>query len=128
MPKKGGRSHSKRTTLKDKFKIIRKVKEHNRKKRKEAKKLGKKKPSLLKDPGIPNNYPYRDQVVQEMKFEQARILAQEAERKEANKLKRAVRKLYIARIRARVTCVIVKNVQVCPVHACAVFIVFSANL
>jgi len=91
MPKQGGRSASKRLKLKDKFKIIRKVKEHNRKKRKEAKKAGKKKPSLLKDPGIPSNYPYREQVVKEMAFEKDRILATEAARKEALKQKRIVR-------------------------------------
>ena len=93
MPKKSKGSKSKRQTLKDKHKIIRKVKEHNRKKRREAKKHDKKKPSLLKDPGIPNNFPYREQVVKEFKFEQQRIQAVEAAKKDARKQRKAARQV-----------------------------------
>ena len=38
MPKKSTKSKSKRTTLKQKYKLIKKVKEHHRKKRKEENK------------------------------------------------------------------------------------------
>ena len=41
MPKKSSGSKSKRMTLRQKHKIIRKVKEHHKKKKKELKKLGK---------------------------------------------------------------------------------------
>ena len=54
MPKKSTKSKSKRTTLKQKYKVIRKVKEHHKKKRKEEnrlKRLGIKKKGP-KDPGI----------------------------------------------------------------------------
>jgi hypothetical protein len=93
MPKKSKGSNSKRVSLKDKHKVIKKVKDHNRKKRKEAKKLGKRKPSLLKDPGIPNNFPYREQVVKEFKFEQQRIQATEAAKKDARKERRRARQV-----------------------------------
>eukprot|EP00892_Ulva_mutabilis_P007479 jgi/Ulvmu1/5102/UM021_0119.1 len=88
MPKKSKKSLSKRVKLKDKFKVIRKVKEHNRKQRKEAKKQGTRKQSVLRDPGIPANFPYRDKVVKEFQFEQQRILSQAAARKEESKRKR----------------------------------------
>jgi len=55
-------SKSKRVSLKKKYKVIRKVKEHNRKKAKEAKKhklSGKNK--VEKDPSIPNNWPFKEQ-------------------------------------------------------------------
>lgn len=95
MPKKSKKSKSKRVSLKDKHKVIKKVKEHHRKQRKEARKAGagKKKPSLLKDPGVPANFPYRDQVVKELKFEHDRIQAAEAAKREARKARRAARKV-----------------------------------
>lgn len=88
MPKKSKKSLSKRVKLKDKFKVIRKVKEHNRKQRKQAKQNSKQKPSVLRDPGIPANFPYREQVVKELQFEHQRILAQAAARKQGAKRKR----------------------------------------
>jgi len=88
MPKKSKKSLSKRVKLKDKFKVIRKVKEHNRKQRKDAKQQGKRKQSVLRDPGIPANYPYRDQVVKELQFEHQRIVTQATVRKEEAKRKR----------------------------------------
>jgi FtsZ-interacting cell division protein ZipA len=89
MPKKSRKSLSKRVKLKDKFKIARKVKEHHKKVRKEAKNSEKRKPNILKDPGVPTNYPYREQVMKELQFEHQRILAQRAEKKEAAKRRRA---------------------------------------
>lgn len=62
MPKKSRKSKSRRETLKHKYKVIKKVKEHHRKLRKEAKKNGtvNKGP---KDPGIPNAWPFRDDLL-----------------------------------------------------------------
>jgi nuclear GTP-binding protein len=96
MPKKSRKSLSKRVKLKDKFKIARKVKEHHKKQRKEAKKLEKKKPSVLKDPGIPANYPYREQVIKELQFEHQRIVAQRAEKRKAASERRQVCRLSLA--------------------------------
>ena len=62
MVKKKGKS--KRLSLKQKYKVERKVKEHNRKKRKEEKHdkkglPGGKTKQWRKDPGIPNSWPFK---------------------------------------------------------------------
>ena len=53
MPKKSKKSKSKRVSLHQKYKILKKVREHNRKKAKDLKKRGGK-AKVPKDPGIPN--------------------------------------------------------------------------
>lgn len=71
MPKKSSGSKSKRTTLKQKYKLIKKVKEHHKKKRREEsrkKRLGIK-PKAPKDPGIPHQWPYKDELMKEIDFE-----------------------------------------------------------
>lgn len=80
---------SKRVKLKDHFKVIRKVSAHNAKERRVARKAGAKKPSLLKDPGIPSSLPYREEFLKEMTFEKDRIAAKDVARKEALKLARS---------------------------------------
>lgn len=56
------KSKSKRISLRQKHKVLRKVKEHHRKKRKEAKKEGRNhKKKVDKDPGIPNEWPFKEQ-------------------------------------------------------------------
>ncbi|KAJ1394990.1 P-loop containing nucleoside triphosphate hydrolase [Sesbania bispinosa] len=89
MVKKSKKSKSKRVSLKKKYKIIRKVKEHNRKKAKEAKKLalsGKKK--VEKDPGIPNDWPFKEQELKALEARRARAI-QELEQKKADRKERA---------------------------------------
>jgi nuclear GTP-binding protein len=71
--------------LKKKYKIIRKVKEHNKKKTKEAKKLllsGKKK--VEKDPGIPNDWPFKEQELKLLEARRERAI-QELEQKKKRK-------------------------------------------
>ena len=61
MVKKKGKS--KRTSLKDKYKIERRVVQKHRKDRKEAKKNpGKFNNKSKKDPGIPNSWPFKEEV------------------------------------------------------------------
>lgn len=55
---------SKRLSLKDKYKIQKKMKEHHRKVRKEARKNPNKRKKLAKDPGVPNLFPYKDVLIQ----------------------------------------------------------------
>ena len=66
MPK--SRKQSKRTSLKDKYKIKRRVAEHHRKARRAAKKMGKwgTKKKLSKDPGIPNLWPFKEQLLKQI--------------------------------------------------------------
>ncbi|CAJ2673594.1 guanine nucleotide-binding protein-like NSN1 isoform X2 [Trifolium pratense] len=89
MVKKSKKSKSKRVPLKKKYKILRKVKEHNKKKTKEAKKLlqsGKKK--VEKDPGIPNDWPFKEQELKALEARRERAI-QELEQKKADRKERA---------------------------------------
>lgn len=94
MPLKSKKSKSKRCTLRQKYKAIRKCKEHHKKIAKEAKKTGrsggvaKRKKALLKDPGIPKQWPFKEQMVQEMQQKRLAILAEEQRRKEDRKAAR----------------------------------------
>ena len=84
--KRSKKSKSKRTTLKQKYKVLRKVKEHHRKKRKEMKKKGLK-PREPKDPGIPNSWPFKQELIQELQVQHERDLAREAARKEEQRMR-----------------------------------------
>ena len=84
MAKKSSKSRSKRVTLHQKYKVLKKIKEHHKKKAKELrKKGGRVKPP--KDPGIPNSWPFKEQLVKELEFERARVEAAKLARKEAAK-------------------------------------------
>ncbi|KAG2489950.1 hypothetical protein HYH03_011581 [Edaphochlamys debaryana] len=90
MPKKSTKSKSKRMTLKQKYKILRKVKEHHRKVRKEERKASKsgKKKKAVKDPGLPSQWPYKEELVKEFAFLRAKALADEKRKKDERKLSR----------------------------------------
>ena len=90
---------SKRTSMKDKYKIQRKVKEHHRKARRQARRNLKSGSSGLRkksDPGIPNLFPFKKQLLKQMEAQKQRMeerkLAAEAKRRED----RAKRKAGIA--------------------------------
>ncbi|XP_051142070.1 guanine nucleotide-binding protein-like NSN1 isoform X1 [Andrographis paniculata] len=94
MVKKSKKSKSKRVSLKKKYKIIRKVKEHHKKKAKEAKKLGlNKKPKVEKDPGIPNDWPFKEQELKALEARRQRALDEREEKKAARKERAQKRKL-----------------------------------
>jgi len=66
------------------------VKEHNRKKTKEAKKLqlsGKKK--VEKDPGIPNDWPFKEQELKALEARRAKAI-EELEQKKAERKERVI--------------------------------------
>jgi len=74
---------SKRLTCHKKYKIARKVREHNRKERKEAKKGGNSKfKQAKKDPGVPN-CPFKEEVLQEA--ERRKKAAEEMKEKQKRK-------------------------------------------
>lgn len=94
MVKKSKKSKSKRVPLKKKHKIIRKVKEHHRKKRKEAKRLGLHwKPKVEKDPGIPNDWPFKEQELKALEERRSRALEELEQKKAARKERAKKRKL-----------------------------------
>eukprot|EP00252_Welwitschia_mirabilis_P018350 TRINITY_DN40782_c0_g1_i1.p1 TRINITY_DN40782_c0_g1~~TRINITY_DN40782_c0_g1_i1.p1 ORF type:complete len:629 (-),score=180.64 TRINITY_DN40782_c0_g1_i1:431-2317(-) len=94
MVKRSKKSKSKRIPLRKKYKIIKKVKEHHRKKAKEAKKLGKiKRQKVEKDPGIPNDWPFREQELQALEARRARALEEMERKKELRKERARKRKL-----------------------------------
>lgn len=77
-------------TLKQKYKIIKKVKQHHKKKKKEMKKLGIK-PKGPKDPGLPGQWPFKEELVKEFAWKRAQILAEEQRKKDEKKARRQVR-------------------------------------
>ncbi|KAK3032142.1 hypothetical protein RJ639_034967 [Escallonia herrerae] len=94
MVKKSKKSKSKRVSLKQKYKVIRKVKEHHKKKAKEAKKLGfNKKPKTEKDPGIPNDWPFKEQELKALEARRARAVDELEQKKAARKERAQKRKL-----------------------------------
>ncbi|KAJ7537232.1 hypothetical protein O6H91_12G104000 [Diphasiastrum complanatum] len=93
MVKRSKKSKSKRVPLRKKYKILKKVKEHHKKKAKEAKKLGKRKAKVEKDPGIPNAWPFKEQELQALEARRARALKEIEDKKQARKERAQKRKL-----------------------------------
>eukprot|EP00288_Rhodomonas_lens_P005850 CAMPEP_0177743316 /NCGR_PEP_ID=MMETSP0484_2-20121128/29135_1 /TAXON_ID=354590 /ORGANISM="Rhodomonas lens, Strain RHODO" /LENGTH=564 /DNA_ID=CAMNT_0019257719 /DNA_START=82 /DNA_END=1774 /DNA_ORIENTATION=- len=83
MPK--GKNHSsKRTTLHQKYKIQKKVKEHHRKARKAEKDRIKKQGGKIaylrkKDPGVPNAWPFKEEVLREAEEHKEKLAKAKAE-------------------------------------------------
>ncbi|RZC48484.1 hypothetical protein C5167_016910 [Papaver somniferum] len=96
MPKRSKKSKSKRVPLKKKHKIIRKVKEHHKKKAKEAKKLPNHGKKVEKDPGIPNDWPFKEQELKSLEARRAKAI-EEAEQKKADKIERRQKRKLEAR-------------------------------
>ncbi|XP_042499414.1 guanine nucleotide-binding protein-like NSN1 [Macadamia integrifolia] len=94
MVKRSKKSKSKRVPLKKKYKIIKKVKEHHKKKAKEAKKLGiNNKRKVEKDPGIPNDWPFKEQELKALEARRAKALEELEQKKAARKERAQKRKL-----------------------------------
>ena len=87
MVKKKGKS--KRTTLKDKYKIQRRVVETNRKRRKQAKRDAKggivRHDLKKKDPGIPNAWPFKQDLLKEIQRAREKQQQLQLEKKEKRK-------------------------------------------
>merc|ERR1712083_929617 len=80
---------TKRVNTKERVKAEKKVREHNRKLRRDKRKNPGKYAKSKKDPGVPNECPFKEKVLQEV--EQARHLKQQEKekRREEAKIKRA---------------------------------------
>jgi len=80
---------SKRVPLRRKHKILKKMKDHQKKKSKEARKAkqqGRK--TRTKDPGIPNQWPFKDKLLKEIEMGKERERQKKEERKEQNRIRR----------------------------------------
>jgi nuclear GTP-binding protein len=76
------RTESKRQTFHNKYKIEKKVKDHNKKLRKAVKKNAlNKRPRLKKDPGIPNLFPFKQDLLEKI------VQKREKEKEETEKIK-----------------------------------------
>ncbi|KIM42789.1 hypothetical protein M413DRAFT_123683 [Hebeloma cylindrosporum] len=87
---------SNRRSTNDRAKRRKQVKESKRKTAKKAKKSVQWKSKTPKDPGIPNEFPYKDQILAEV-AEQRRIAAEEKELKKAQKQRALAKARAIAR-------------------------------
>lgn len=83
------RRRTKRTTTKDRVKAEKKVREHNRKIRKDKKKNPGKYAKSKKDPGVPNECPFKEKVLQEVEVAREQKAAEKERRRELAKQKRA---------------------------------------
>ncbi|KAJ3777468.1 GTP-binding protein [Lentinula raphanica] len=75
---------SKRSTTNDRRKISQKVRESKKKKTKASKKSVEWKSKHKKDPGIPNTFPYKEQILAEV-AEQRKLFAEEKQRRKDEK-------------------------------------------
>lgn len=71
---------SKRVPLARKYNIQKKVKEHDRKERRDAKKNPAKRKKLSKDPGIPNLNPFKAQILRKLENQQQKLRESERAR------------------------------------------------
>lgn len=74
-------------TLPSALQVLKKIKEHHKKKAKELKKKGGR-TKAAKDLGVPASWPFREQLMKEMAFEKERVEAATLARKEAAKERR----------------------------------------
>ncbi|WIA12353.1 hypothetical protein OEZ85_012403 [Tetradesmus obliquus] len=90
--KRSKKSKSKRLTLKQKYKQIKKVKEHHRKQRRELKKSGRK-PKDLKTvgPEIPSQWPFKEDLLKEMAWKRQQVLLADKAKREERKRNREER-------------------------------------
>ncbi|KAF3689667.1 Guanine nucleotide-binding protein-like 3 Nucleostemin-like protein [Channa argus] len=79
---------SKRLSCSKRYKIQKKVREHNRKLRKEAKKKGVSK-RVKKDAGVPSSAPFKEEVLREAEQRRLQIEEEKERRKQAKKEERA---------------------------------------
>ncbi|XP_043978298.1 guanine nucleotide-binding protein-like 3 [Gambusia affinis] len=82
------RKASKRISCSKRYKIQKKVREHNKKLRKEAKKKGLKK-HVKKDPGVPNSAPFKEEVLREAEQRRLQIEEEKERKRQAKKEERA---------------------------------------
>jgi len=94
MPGVKGHKQSKRQTLHQRHKIEKKIAEHHKKLRKDAKKNPNKRQKLKKDPGIPNLWPFKEELMDQIQADKVRA-------EEEKKLEKMEMKDQMAELRRR---------------------------
>eukprot|EP00033_Pygsuia_biforma_P000501 GCRY01000590.1.p1 GENE.GCRY01000590.1~~GCRY01000590.1.p1 ORF type:complete len:622 (-),score=212.69 GCRY01000590.1:57-1922(-) len=94
------KKQSKRTTLKDKYKVIKKVKEHQRKLKKDQKKNPNLRKKVSKDPGIPNLAPFKEKLMADI--ERAKEAAKEDKVKRVQQAKQMKKVRNLAEMSANI--------------------------
>ncbi|KAL4264409.1 CP-type G domain-containing protein [Pleurotus pulmonarius] len=84
---------SNRSTTNDRKKITQKVRETKKKKAKAAKKNPQWKSKHKKDPGIPNNFPYKDQILAEVAEQRRQAEEEKQKRKEEKRAAKVVQEV-----------------------------------
>eukprot|EP01095_Lingulamoeba_sp_RSL-Kostka_P014752 TRINITY_DN6564_c0_g1_i1.p1 TRINITY_DN6564_c0_g1~~TRINITY_DN6564_c0_g1_i1.p1 ORF type:complete len:631 (+),score=286.82 TRINITY_DN6564_c0_g1_i1:65-1957(+) len=94
MPRIRTKKRSKRNlkTLKHQFKVKKKVKEHHKKLRRDARRNPDARKKLKKDPGIPNLWPYKEEMLQKLKKQKENKELEEERKKQLIKQLRKERK------------------------------------
>lgn len=87
--KKTMKKKSKRIPTKQRVKAEKKLREHNRKVRRDKRKNPGKYAKSKKDPGVPNECPFKEQVLQEVELAKQQKVADKEKRREEAKKKRA---------------------------------------
>ncbi|KAG0173648.1 hypothetical protein DFQ28_008010 [Apophysomyces sp. BC1034] len=82
---------SKRVKAAHRYKIQKFVKDHNKKQKKLAKKNPQHK-KAHKDPGIPNSWPFKEELLNEIERQKQEVEEQKQKQKEARRLERAKKK------------------------------------
>ncbi|KAF7720940.1 hypothetical protein EC973_005749 [Apophysomyces ossiformis] len=82
---------SKRVKAAHRYKIEKKVKEHHKKQKKLAKKNPQKK-RAHKDPGIPNSWPFKEELLNEIERHKQEVEEQKQKQKEARRIEKAKKK------------------------------------
>jgi len=83
------RHRSKRLTLHQKYKIEKRIKQHDKKARREARKNPKKSSKKDKVIGIPNNFPFKEELLLQVEEEKRRIEEEKQQRKAERKAAKA---------------------------------------
>ncbi|KAI9362052.1 GNL3L/Grn1 putative GTPase-domain-containing protein [Zopfochytrium polystomum] len=84
------KAKSKRQPAKMQYKIRKKVNEHNRKMRKNALKNPRSRKRVKKDPGIPNSYPFKEELLQQIETKKQQAELEKSLEKAARRQQKAV--------------------------------------
>ena len=88
--------------------VIKKVKEHHKKKAKLDKKLGRK-AKKEKDPGIPGQWPFKQDLLKELEWEKQRAAAEQKRKKEERRLAQVGLRQYQMRL-----CMLTRTIESPP--------------